>query len=155
MAKKAILHQYTLKANTDGTGESHTSVHFWWVVVIMTVVIITLLALLCTDIIECDRSIRAFLSFTATILSIVLSVFAIMYSYYSMIEAARQWHDVDKAVCVINASIETISNTILEQLKQIIDINRNLGSMQGKFEENNEINDNSDLNGNVNNVQSG
>ena len=116
-----------------------TTVHFWWTLSLMVIIIIILLSLLLTNRLNCDSRIMTFLSFTSTLLSIVLSVFAVMYSFFSMQDASRQWKNVDKAVKVIEAYTNIINGNNQQLLEQVISINRNIGSIQGTSNVNNEI----------------
>lgn len=129
------------KVNSDEAKvERNTvSVHFWWVIVVLLAVLIIQTALLCTDIQVFENRIMTFLSFTATLLSIVLSTFAIMYSFYSMQEASRQWSDVTKAVTTIHNYTDALSRSTQQVLEQVININRDLGSMQEKIKAPNKL----------------
>ena len=81
-----------------------------------------------------------YLSFASTLLSIVLSIFAIMYSFYSMQDASRKWNDVDKAVESIRNYTDNIQSNNQQLLDQVISINKNVSHMQGAYEGNNGIN---------------
>lgn len=140
MAKKNILNSVSNNVDCENSIKSATTiVHFWWTLSLMVIIIIILLSLLLTNLLNCDSRIMTFLSFTSTLLSIVLSVFAVMYSFFSMQDASRQWRNVDKAVKVIEAYTNTINNNNQQLLDQVISINRNIGSMQGFGNVNNEI----------------
>lgn len=116
-----------------------TSSNWWWAVSLMMLTIVVLLALLFTTKFENESKIMTFLTFTATILSIVLSIIAVMYSFYSMQDASRKWNNVDKAVSNIKEYTDNINQANRQLIEQVISINRNLGSMQGSNNLNNEI----------------
>lgn len=140
--------------NDESKSQKKSFVHFWWVIAVLLFAIILLVALLCTNIHCFEKRIMTYLSFTATLLSIVLSIFAIMYSFYSMQEASRQWSDVTKAVNTINNYTETLSRSTQQMLEQVIKINRDLGSMQEKMKASNEIPERPNDNSNNRNIVS-
>ncbi|MBR1447674.1 MAG: hypothetical protein IJ588_02865 [Prevotella sp.] len=124
--------------------EERTSLaHFWWVICILLLVIVILSALLCTNIQMFEHRIMTFLSFTATLLSIVLSIFAIMYSFYSMKESSQQWNAVKTAVKSIENYTSILSRSTEQMVDQVIMINRDLGSMQEKISTSSEISNDS------------
>lgn len=127
----------------DGSNLSSSTINFLWTVCLMAFIIVILLALLSTDILQCDGRIMTFLSFTSTLLSIVLSIFAVMYSFYSMQDASSQWKSVDKAVSNIKIYTETINSNNKQLLDQVISINKNIGSIQSNSSLNNNIPSNS------------
>ena len=95
----------------------------WWVICIMSVVILALLGLVYVVKMEdTENKIINYVSFVSTLLSIVLSVFAIIYSYTSALEASRQWADVNKAVEVIKESTQNIKENNQTLLQTVISI---------------------------------
>ncbi|MBQ8462494.1 MAG: hypothetical protein IJ544_00045 [Prevotella sp.] len=134
----------TIRLNQDnhdqGMAEKGTSLaHYWWVICSLIVIIVILAALLCTNIQMFEHRIMTFLSFTATLLSIVLSIFAIMYSFYSMKESSQQWNAVKTAVKSIETYTNILSRSTEQMVDQVIKINRDLGSMQEKINISSEI----------------
>ena len=111
------------KENTVGKCTNHISLHMWWVICIMSVVILALLGLVYVVKMEdTENKIINYVSFVSTLLSIVLSVFAIIYSYTSALEASRQWADVNKAVEVIKESTQNIKENNQTLLQTVISI---------------------------------
>lgn len=85
--------------------------NFWWTIGILIALIIVLLSILfTTKEIDEKSSILTFLEFSGTLLSVVLSIFAIAYSYTSMTQSNRQWNNVSQAT----KSIETNTKRIIE-----------------------------------------
>ena len=83
---------------------------------LMVIVIVCLIGVIyCNQVIE-SKTIQKYVEFSATLLSIVLSIFAIFYSYFSALEASRQWGDINTAVRVMErttSTIETNNETLL------------------------------------------
>ncbi|MBR1447253.1 MAG: hypothetical protein IJ588_00710 [Prevotella sp.] len=127
------------KPSDEVVGKKTHLAHFWWVICLLLLIIVILAALLCTNIQMFEHRIMTFLSFTATLLSIVLSIFAIMYSFYSMKESSQQWNAVKTAVKSIEAYTDILSKSTQQLVEQVIKINRDLGSMQGMMGASNEI----------------
>lgn len=75
-----------------------------WVIVSMGLVIVLLVAIILLDQVCHAEKILKYLSFASTLLSILLSVFAILFSYISSSKLDGQISDINKAV-------ETIRNT--------------------------------------------
>lgn len=89
----------------------HKNINFWWTIGVLIALIIVLLSILfTTKEIEEKPSILMFLEFSGTLLSVVLSIFAIAYSYTSMIQSNHQWNHVSQAT----KSIETNTKLIIE-----------------------------------------
>ena len=78
------------------------------------------------------EKIISYLEFAATLLSIVLSIFAIFYSYFSALEASRQWGDVSTAVKIIENTTATIESNNQMMLATMIAIHGEVNSLGGE-----------------------
>ena len=74
------------------------TIHMWWTISVMVIVILFLIAFILIDGVVGYRKIGDLLSIVATVLSILLSIFAIIYSYITAVETTRQWSDISGAV---------------------------------------------------------
>lgn len=74
------------------------NIHMWWTISVMVIVILFLIAFILIDGVVGYRKIGDLLSIVATVLSILLSIFAIIYSYITAVETTRQWSDISGAV---------------------------------------------------------
>lgn len=107
------------------------NVMMWWVIVIMGLTIIALISF-----IYCDQKLQGsdivkYVEFAATLLSIVLSIFAILYSYFSALEASRQWGEINTAVSVMEKTTETIEKNNETLLATVIAIHGEVNAMTG------------------------
>ncbi len=103
--------------------------NFWWIISILTVLIIVLLSFILTKRIIDSESIMNYISFASVILSITLSVFAILYTYTSNVQIQQQFEKINSAATSIHStSTELISTerklnemlgTIYERLENI------------------------------------
>lgn len=112
----------------------------WWVIVLMALTIVALISFIyCNKVLQ-GSDILKYIEFAATLLSIVLSIFAILYSYFSALEASRQWGEINKAVSVMEKTTETIEKNNETLLATVIAIHGEVNAMTG-------------VSGNANNVQ--
>jgi hypothetical protein len=144
---KMVKNRINKTANADyvskNGGVSTGKIHFWWVISVMAMLIIILSSLLYFQVALCEGMIMKLMSFASTLLSIVLSVFAVMYSYYSMQDASRNWGNVSNMLKTIEAYTNNINSFNRQLVDQLIQINRNIGNIQGVNTLNNEIPKNS------------
>ena len=87
------------------------TLHLWWTIGVLTAIILFLLAYIFINLVLSSHIISQYLSVVAT----VLSIFAIIYSYVSTVEASRQWADIDGAVKEIK-----ITNTHIHSSNQML-----------------------------------
>ena len=132
-----------ISENGGASALSTGKIHFWWVISIMAILIIILSSLLYSQLAICEGEIMKLMSFASTLLSIVLSVFAVMYSYYSMQDASRSWGNVSNMLNTIEAYTNNINSFNRQLVDQLIQINRNIGNIQGANTPTNEIQENS------------
>lgn len=93
----------------------NNSVNIIWTIIILSIIIVLLLAFILLDKVLCAERIVKYLSYTSTLLSILLSVFAILFSYYSS-------NKLDLQISAINVAVEEIkaTNNLLNQSNQTL-----------------------------------
>lgn len=107
------------------------NVMMWWVIVLMGLTIIALISFIyCNKVLQGSDIIK-YVEFAATLLSIVLSIFAILYSYFSALEASRQWGEINTAVSVMEKTTETIEKNNETLLATVIAIHGEVNAMTG------------------------
>lgn len=112
--------------------EQKNNKNFWWTIALLVIVIVVLLAFLFTTRVSEERpSILLFMEFSGTLLSIVLSVFAIAYSHTSMTESNRQWSYVDKATKQIETNTNQIFNNNNNLLLLVYELSNTIHHMDG------------------------
>ena len=107
------------------------NVMMWWVIVLMGLTIIALISFIYCDKVLQGSNIIQYVEFAATLLSIVLSIFAILYSYFSALEASRQWGEINTAVSVMEKTTETIEKNNETLLATVIAIHGEVNAMTG------------------------
>ena len=83
-----------------------------WIIGILAILVIILSAIILSSDLFKDKNVSVIISFTATILSIVLSLLAILYSYLGNIEAFDNLSEIRAAVVEIKATEEGIKHFI-------------------------------------------
>ncbi len=103
------------------------SPNFWWIISIMCAVIISLVSFIISER-TCDAGeIMEFISYSSTLLSITLSIFAIQYTYTSNVQIQQQFEK-------INAAAEDIRNTAKNLNLTSCKLDDNLGSIFERLE---------------------
>lgn len=105
------------------TSKNTVSPHFWWVISILSFIIICLIAYICTNKVLCAEKIMEYISYASIILSITLSVFAIMYTYTSNSQIQQQFEKINSAVGNITSTsndLTIISNKLEDNLDAIL-----------------------------------
>lgn len=105
------------------------SPHFWWIICTLGFIIIALIAFILSNRIEGADKIMEYISFASVILSITLSVFAILYTYTSNVQIQQQFEkinaaantitDTSKNLTVTNEKLNANLDIILEHLENI------------------------------------
>ncbi len=105
------------------------SPHFWWIVCTLGIIIIALISFILSDRILCADKIMEFISYASVILSITLSVFAILYTYTSNVQIQQQFEKINSAANTITSTSNNLAitgdklnenlDTILEHLESI------------------------------------
>lgn len=89
-------------------------VNFWWTISLLSVVIIGCIAFFLTDRIIDAHVILEYISYASVILSITLSVFAILYTYTSNVQIQQQFEKINSAA---NRIRDTSDNLIATNVK--------------------------------------
>ena len=100
------------KGNNNDTKfkEYRNKLNSRWIIGILVFIVLCLVSLiLCDNYLSIKQEIK-FLEILATMLSLVLSLIAIYYSYSTSIESNRQWGLISNAVTTIDVSLESIKS---------------------------------------------
>lgn len=90
-----------------------------WIIGILVFVVLCLVSLiLCDNYLLIKQEIK-FLEILATMLSLVLSLIAIFYSYSTSIESNRQWELISNAVTTIDVSLDGIKSLHKQMQKDL------------------------------------
>lgn len=125
------------------------SPHFWWIISILTTTIIALVSFILTKQIADASIIVDYISFASVILSITLSVFAILYTYTSNVQIQQQFEKINSAATSIHetsnklisteAKLNELLDTISTRLENIDEsqreINTHLNIMNNQVDE--------------------
>lgn len=104
---------------SQNTIKNPESPHFWWLIGILIVIIIILLAIIITcKVLEPDKIMKG-VSNASVLLSITLSIFAILYTYTSNQEIRQQFGK-------INTVADNITSVSEKLAKTNDDLNKNL-----------------------------
>jgi predicted PurR-regulated permease PerM len=125
------------------------SPHFWWIISILTTTIIALVSFILTKQTANASIIVDYISFASVILSITLSVFAILYTYTSNVQIQQQFEKINSAATSIHetsnklisteAKLNELLDTISTRLENIDEsqreINTHLNNMNNQVDE--------------------
>ena len=105
------------------------SPHFWWIISLLSSTIIALIAFVLTQRTADASLIIEYISYASILLSITLSVFAILYTYTSNVQIQRQFEKINSAATSIHSTSKDLISTsrklndslesIMEHLKNI------------------------------------
>lgn len=101
-----------------------------WIISSLCLIIILLVATLLLDKVLCAERIVKYLSYTSTLLSIVLSIFAILFSYYSSIKLDQQITSINAAVEVIKATNNQIGQSNQTLVSTLFAMHEKLGHLE-------------------------
>ena len=90
-----------------------------WIIGILVFLVLCLATLILCDKYFCIKQELRFLEILATMLSIVLSLIAIFYSYSTSNESNRQWGLISNAVATIDASLDNIKSLHKQMQKDL------------------------------------
>ncbi|WP_152568297.1 hypothetical protein [Porphyromonas sp. COT-290 OH3588] len=110
-----------------GCISSTKSPHFWWIVGIETLLIVLLVSFICVHYIEYENKIDgdkllSYISYASTLLSVILSIFAIQYTYYSLESTRNQLNDINavsKQTQKVLGNINSLSEKTKDSLEKI------------------------------------
>lgn len=99
------------------------SPHFWWLFSLLVSAIIALVAYILTDMEPNADKIMEYISYASVILSITLSVFAILYTYTSNVQIQQQFEKINSAANNITSTSDNLTmtgNKLNENLEMIL-----------------------------------
>lgn len=91
--------------------QNANSPHFWWLICILGGTIIALFAYALTCQVCCAKMIMEYISYASVLLSITLSVFAILYTYTSNVQIQQQFEKINYAANRITSTSDNLSTT--------------------------------------------
>lgn len=102
--------------------------HIFYVAIITTLIVSAFLAFILLKF-NCRSIIEAITSF-ATILSIILSISSISYSYITSHDTSRQFGEIDKTVAVMSQNSKSMDKSITNLENFMISMNKDFGDMR-------------------------
>ena len=112
------------------------SPHFWWIICTLGFIIIALVAFILSKRVISANKIMEYISYASVILSITLSIFAILYTYTSNVQIQQQFEKINTAANTITTTSENLTITgdrlktnlgaILEHLEKIDQSQQNM-----------------------------
>lgn len=109
------------------------SPHFWWLISLMGITIIALISYIVTERVICSNRLMEYVSVCSVLLSIILSVFAIQYTYTSNNEIHQQFEKINSVANNIKETSNNLAatnNRLNENLDQIIEGLENINQSQ-------------------------
>jgi hypothetical protein len=104
----------------------------WWTISVLVIVILFLIAYVLINQVVGYRKIGDLLSIIATVLSILLSIFAIIYSYITAVETTRQWSDISGAVKEIKEANSSTRSSIQMMLAVMTNIHGKVSAIDAR-----------------------
>lgn len=83
-----------------------------WIICVLAALVVILVAIVCSSSLFKTDNVAMIISFTATILSIVLSLLAIIYTYFGNIESSGNLSEIRSAVAEIRATENAIKDNV-------------------------------------------
>lgn len=108
------------------------TIHMWWTISVLVIVILFLIAYVLINQVVGYRKIGDLLSIIATVLSILLSIFAIIYSYITAVETTRQWSDISGAVKEIKEANSSTRSSIQMMLAVMTNIHGKVSAIDAR-----------------------
>ena len=127
---------------TDNNCKSPNSPHFWWIISVLLIIIVVLLTIVIRGNIMCSQKIIDSISTVALLLSIILSILAIAFTYTSNSQVGNQFDKINGAANKISETVIKLSSVTddilnrlnrLERMQEVINNkmdNRNVGVPQ-------------------------
>lgn len=116
--------------------KDNNSPHFWWLICLLSVIIIALVSYILSDRVLCADNIMEYISYASVILSITLSIFAILYTYTSNVQIQQQFEKINTAANNITSTSESLTNTgnlLNENLETILTRLESIDNRQEKI----------------------
>ena len=112
------------------------SPHFWWIISLLSSAIIALVAFIFTNRISCSYIIAEYISYASVLLSITLSIFAILYTYTSNVQIQQQFEKINSAannICEASNSLLSTNEKLNESLNVIMERLGNIDKSQNEM----------------------
>lgn len=109
------------------------SPHFWWIISLLSSTIIALIAFVLTQRTTDASLIIEYISYASILLSITLSVFAILYTYTSNVQIQRQFEKINSAATSIHSTSNDLiltSRKLSDSLESIMEHLENIDQQQ-------------------------
>jgi len=97
------------------------SPHFWWIICTLGIIIVALVAFVLSNRVICADKIMEYISYASVILSITLSIFAILYTYTSNVQIQQQFEKINVAANTITSTSNSLTITG-EKLNENLDM---------------------------------
>lgn len=97
-------------------------IHMWWSIVIISLLLIGAISFIFSERIINAESLSEYISFASVLLSIILSIFAILYTYTSNVQIQEQFNKIDSAATNIrdvSYQLHNVGNRLSESLLDI------------------------------------
>lgn len=106
--------------------------NYKWTIGCLSAGIVFLVAFILFDKASTESQIIGYLSFASLLLSILLSIFAILFSYYSSGQIDSKLGQMEDAVSKIEKSNESLSSSYTSFIESLLLIREKLGSIDAK-----------------------
>lgn len=117
-------------------------IHMWWTIAVLAVISVAFCVFVFINKVLCGKTIYDFVTFFSSLLSIILSIFAILYSYISTVETSRYWSNTTNDMKTITEATKNINDSTKQLLNQVM-------SVYGEIKSLKELNGTNKYNGNV------
>ena len=99
--------------------DSPRSPHFWWIVSVLVIIIIVLSVVILSNKVIKGETVIAFISNFALLLSIILSILAIGFTYTSNVHIQGQFDKINNAATNVNDSAHQMEKTANDIVNRI------------------------------------
>lgn len=97
-----------------------------WIICILVAIVLVLIAIVIASQLFDKKNVSLIISYTTSILSIVLSLLAILYSYHGNVESSRNLSEIRSAVAEIRATEDAIKSIIQMIDMGVSNVNTNM-----------------------------
>lgn len=104
-----------------------------WIICILAIVVIILCAIIFTSQLFESKNVSLIISYTATILSIVLSLLAIFYSTIHNVESTSNLSEIRSAVAEIKATEDAMKNLMQNINQGVNSVNTNMAKISNQL----------------------
>lgn len=130
----------TIKSQLDDLQRRHFKQAYWFWLGIIVGLSILIIAYLIVNKDDCYLSINRYVGFAATLLSIVMSIFAIMYTYTSNQQIGEKFKDIDNAAHEIHHTAEIIRSEATNMNQRMDNLQSQLNTLYASQFKSNEKN---------------